>query len=127
MNLILLIVLDIVICPRTSLPSSYIINTSDSGSNELLNVPELRTPVNESLCFIPQNPSDRSSNYPNVFNWQQHDIYNYPQDCSIFNAQYGTNNNSTQIDDSNSHNNLLLESLSKDQISGKMMLIFLIF
>ncbi|KAF9760568.1 hypothetical protein NGRA_3122 [Nosema granulosis] len=133
MNLILLIVLDVVICPRTSLPSSYIINTSDSGSNEGLNVPELRTPVNELLCFIPQNPSDRSYNYLNVLNNQKHDIYNYPQDCSIFNAQYGTynysqdqnnftpqygtNNNSPQIEDLNAHNTLLLESLSKDQIS----------
>ncbi|KAF9756142.1 hypothetical protein NGRA_3324, partial [Nosema granulosis] len=133
MNLILLIVLDIVICPRTSLPSSYIINPSDSGSNEGLNIPELRTPVDESLCFIPQNPSDSSSNAPNVLNYQQLDIYNYPQAHPIFNPQYitynysqdqnnhlpqyGTNNNSPQIEDSNFHTNLLLELLSEDQIS----------
>ncbi|KAF9750333.1 hypothetical protein NGRA_3461, partial [Nosema granulosis] len=135
MNLILLIVLNIVICPRTSLPSSYIINTSDRGSNEGLNIPKLRTPVDELLCFIPQNPSDRSSNCPNVLNYQQHEIYNYPQAHPIFNPQYGTynysqdqnnfppqygtNNNSPQIDYSNSHNNLLLESLNEDQISGE--------
>ncbi|KAF9752807.1 hypothetical protein NGRA_3385, partial [Nosema granulosis] len=133
MNWILLIVLDIVICPRTSLPSSYIINTSDSGSNEGLNITELRTPVDEALCVIPQNPSDSSSNSPNVLNYQQHDIYNYPQAHPIFNPQYGTynysqdqnnftpqydtNNNSPQIDYSNSHDNLLLELLSEDQIS----------
>ncbi|KAF9761591.1 hypothetical protein NGRA_2540 [Nosema granulosis] len=134
MNLILLIVLDKVICPRTSLPSSYIINTSDSGSNGGLNIPELRTPVDDLLCIIPQNPSDSSSNCPNVSNYQQHEIYNYPQAHPIFNAQYGTynysqdqnylpqygtNNNSPQIEDLNAHNNLLLESLSKDQISGE--------
>ncbi|KAF9754369.1 hypothetical protein NGRA_3347, partial [Nosema granulosis] len=133
MNLILLIVLDIVTCSRVSSTSSYIINTSDRGSNKGLNIPELRTPVDESLCFIPQNPSDNSSNYPNVLNNHQHDIYNYPQDCSIFNThygsynyskdqnnylpQYGTNNNSPQIDYSNAHNNLLLASLNEDQLS----------
>ncbi|KAF9758287.1 hypothetical protein NGRA_3162 [Nosema granulosis] len=63
MNWILLLVLDIVICPRTSLTSSYIINTSDSGSEVGLNVPELRNHVDESLYFIPQNQPNSSPYY----------------------------------------------------------------
>ncbi|KAF9758197.1 hypothetical protein NGRA_3252, partial [Nosema granulosis] len=135
MNWILLIVLDIFMCSCTSSTSSYIINTSDSGNNEGLNILELRTPVDESLCFIPQYPSDCSSNYPNVLNNHQHDIYNL-QDCSIFNPQYGTtynysqdqnnftpqygtNNNSPQIEDSITHNNLFLKLLNEDQRSGE--------
>ncbi|KAF9758234.1 hypothetical protein NGRA_3215, partial [Nosema granulosis] len=109
MKWIILIVLDIVMCPRTSSTSSYIINTPANGRNEDLNVQLIGAP----LYFISQNPTDCSSYYQNVLNYQQHSIYNYQrygtynysQDHHIFYPQYGIYNNAPQIEQSSAHNN----------------------
>ncbi|KAF9750339.1 hypothetical protein NGRA_3455, partial [Nosema granulosis] len=121
MNWLTLTVLDIVMCPRTSSTSSYIINTPDNGRNEGLNVQLIGAP----LYFISQNPTDCSSYYQNVLNYQQHCIYNYQrygtynysQDHHIFYPQYGIYNNAPQIEHSNAHSNLQFTSRNEDQIS----------
>ncbi|KAF9751282.1 hypothetical protein NGRA_3438, partial [Nosema granulosis] len=77
------------------------------------------------LYFISQNPTDCSSYYQNVLNYQQHCIYNYPrygtynysQDHHIFYPQYGIYNNAPQTEQKNAHSNLQFTSRNEDQIS----------